>query len=115
MSIKFCEQCNNMLFPTVNEEGELKYACASCGHKETADTFKVFTHVLREKSGAAESSMPYEIVLDPTYPRTKQKPCPLCNQREAVFFQLGSSSSDSDALSLWFVCCNSECRHRWKQ
>ena len=53
-----------------------------------------------------------DVAHDPTLPRTEESPCPVCEHREAVFFQSQSTNPD-EGMKLYYVCCNDECGHRW--
>lgn len=54
-----------------------------------------------------------DVALDPTLPRTTAV-CEKCQGKEAVYFQSTSNKPD-EAMSLYFVCCNPACAHRWKE
>ena len=50
-----------------------------------------------------------DVTADPTLPRTKGVKCGKCGHGEAVFFQ-STSRQDTEGMTLFFVCCNSECQ-----
>lgn len=52
-----------------------------------------------------------DVTADPTLPRTKGVKCGKCGHGEAVFFQ-STSRQDTEGMTLFFVCCNSECQVR---
>ncbi|KAL9249538.1 DNA-directed RNA polymerases II, IV and V subunit 9B-like protein [Drosera capensis] len=53
-----------------------------------------------------------DVAADPTLPRTKSVRCAQCNHGEAVFFQ--ATSRGEEDMTLFFVCCNPNCGHRWR-
>ncbi|XP_021835002.1 DNA-directed RNA polymerases II, IV and V subunit 9B isoform X3 [Spinacia oleracea] len=53
-----------------------------------------------------------DVAADPTLPRTKSVRCTQCNHGEAVFFQ--ATSRGEEGMTLFFVCCNPSCGHRWR-
>lgn len=55
-------------------------------------------------------AMHYDVVLDPTLPRTYNYTCPHCNTQEAVYYQSPVGKND-EALVLVFVCV--QCSHKW--
>ena len=52
--------------------------------------------------------------MDPTLPRTRDVECKKCHNHEAVFFNAQSKNPD-EAMSLVFVCTNSDCKAFWKR
>ncbi|CAF5206491.1 unnamed protein product, partial [Rotaria magnacalcarata] len=55
-----------------------------------------------------------DVVSDPTLPRTTDHPCPKCHSSDAVFFQAQSARSE-DRMTLYYVCRNQHCLHRWTE
>lgn len=112
VGIKFCSECNNMLYPKEDKERKkLKYACRNCEWKTTADNNCVYvnkiTHEVDELARIVS-----DVIHDPTLPRTKDHPCPNCHHKEAVFFQ-GQSRRAEDDMRLYYVCTNNRCTHKW--
>lgn len=112
VGIKFCQECNNMLYPKEDKEHrKLLYACRNCDHKEVANNSCVYvnkiTHEVDELARIVS-----DVIHDPTLPRTKDHPCPTCEHKEAVFFQ-GQSRRSEDDMRLYYVCTNSACTHKW--
>lgn len=52
----------------------------------------------------------FDVVRDPTMPRTYNATCPSCSKREAVYYQSPVGRND-EALVLVFVCAN--CSQTW--
>ncbi|KAL9352289.1 hypothetical protein Peur_054969 [Populus x canadensis] len=64
--------------------------------------------VLKEvHHSVAEKTQVLHVAADPTLPRTKAATCTVCKHPEAVFFQATSRT-------LFFVCCNPNCSHTWR-
>ena len=49
--------------------------------------------------------------MDPTMPR-KKIICPKCSFDEAAF--LITSDKEDTKIELYYICCNPECDHFWK-
>lgn len=118
MPVRFCGQCNNMLYPKENtqkrragEGRELVYACRNCDHKESVEVPRdpVYRNVLVH-SAAEKMAMTYEVTADPTLPRTYSAQCSNCNCTEAVYYQSPVGKND-EALVLVFVCVG--CGKTW--
>lgn len=112
VGIKFCSECNNMLYPKEDKERKkLLYACRNCDWKTNADNNCVYvnkiTHEVDELARIVS-----DVIHDPTLPRTKDHPCPNCGHKEAVFFQ-GQSRRAEDDMRLYYVCTESACVHKW--
>ncbi|KAJ1761611.1 DNA-directed RNA polymerase II core subunit rpb9 [Coemansia sp. RSA 1822] len=112
-SIKFCHECSNMLYPRVNPEfRQLMFACRNCSFEEIADNSCVFRHeVLHTPS--EKTMVITDLGSDPTLPRTNDVPCPKCNGSQAVYFQSQSRHAET-RMTLYYVCCNTKCQHRWQ-
>ncbi|KAI9350449.1 hypothetical protein BD770DRAFT_394523, partial [Pilaira anomala] len=52
-----------------------------------------------------------DLSTDPTLPRANVQ-CPRCGNPEAVFFQSSSRRADAK-MTLFYVCGNKGCAHRW--
>ncbi len=64
------------------------------------------------KLSSDEAQLIPDVAADPSLPRTRQQLCPKCQHREAVFFQSRARRADT-AMTLYYVCCNPQCGHRW--
>ncbi|CDF35768.1 unnamed protein product [Chondrus crispus] len=118
MPVKFCSNCNNMLYPRENTKElrrtgkkELIYSCRNCFAVQVIQVpneavYKnVVVHTAEEKM-----SITYDVSLDPTLPRTFSAKCPDCSGSEAVYFQSPVGKND-EALVLVFVCVT--CSKQW--
>ncbi|KAJ2157665.1 DNA-directed RNA polymerase II core subunit rpb9 [Coemansia sp. RSA 552] len=116
-SIKFCQDCSNMLYPRVDQENRrLMFACRNCNFEEVADNNCVFRHEVLHTPRQVDNEKTMVITdlgSDPTLPRTTEVPCPKCGGHQAVFFQSQSRHIDT-RMTLYYVCCNTKCQHRWQ-
>lgn len=93
----------------------LVYHCRSCMKKEAIEEMKdpVHSNIVVDTS-RENSKMNYNVVLDPTLPRTYIAKCrnqeKECSCTEAVYYQSPIGKHD-EALILVFVCVN--CETRW--
>ncbi|KAH9374671.1 hypothetical protein HPB48_018765 [Haemaphysalis longicornis] len=108
VGIKFCQECNNMLYPKEDKENRvLLYACRNCDYQQEADNNCIYVNKIT-----------HEVELSRTwyttrrFPRTEDHTCPKCGHREAVFFQAQSRRAE-DEMRLYYVCTNTNCTHRW--
>ncbi|GMH19915.1 hypothetical protein Nepgr_021756 [Nepenthes gracilis] len=111
-TMKFCRECNNILYPKEDRENKiLLYACRNCDHQEAADSNCVYRNEIHHAVGERTQVL-QDVAADPTLPRTKSVRCTQCNHGEAVFFQ--ATSRGEEGMTLFFVCCNPNCGHRWR-
>uniref|UniRef100_A0A915JBY8 TFIIS-type domain-containing protein n=1 Tax=Romanomermis culicivorax TaxID=13658 RepID=A0A915JBY8_ROMCU len=114
VGIKFCPECNNMLYPKEDKENRiLLYACRNCEHKQAADNPCIYVNKLMREIDELTQIVP-DVIHDPTLPKTQDHPCPRCSHREAVFFQAQSIRAE-DEMRLYYVCTNQSCTHRWTE
>jgi DNA-directed RNA polymerase II subunit RPB9 len=105
--MRFCRECNNMLYPTENRDTKsLKFICKNCNFSEleeiqSEETSCVYRNDIRLKQLAI--IIDPCITEDPTYSRTKNFPCPNCGHNEAIFFQ--NPNTNDTGMKLIFVCC----------
>jgi len=113
VGIKFCPECNNMLYPKEDKETRvLLYACRNCDYKQVADNNCIYVNKITHEVDEITQIVP-ELVCDPTLPRTDHQ-CPACGHREAVFFQAYSRRAE-DEMRLYYVCTSSSCNHKWNE
>ncbi|KAL5198583.1 hypothetical protein ABZP36_002095 [Zizania latifolia] len=111
-ALKFCGQCNNMLYPREDKEmRHLIYACQTCEHQEVATDTCLYKRVIRKPSGEPKDILK-DAATDPSLPRTRSVKCFNCNHPEAAFFQAPTKGERN--LTLFFICCNPSCGHRWR-
>ncbi|XP_031564815.1 DNA-directed RNA polymerase II subunit RPB9-like [Actinia tenebrosa] len=111
VGIKFCQECNNMLYPKEDKENKiLLYACRNCDYQQESDNTCIYvnkiTHEVNEMTQIVG-----DVVADPTLPRTDDHECKQCGNRESVFFQ--SQSIKADQMILYYVCTSPDCGFKW--
>ncbi|CAF0963909.1 unnamed protein product [Adineta steineri] len=114
VGIKFCQECNNMLYPKEDKENRiLLYACRRCQHQQAADNPCIYVNKITHEIDEL-TQIVTDVISDPTLPRTADHPCPKCRVADAVFFQAQSARSE-DRMTLYYVCRNQHCLHRWTE
>jgi len=87
VGIKFCQECNNMLYPKEDKESrKLLYACRNCDYQQEADNMCIYVNKIQHDVDELTQIIG-DVIADPTLPRTEDHPCNKCGHREAVFFQ----------------------------
>ena len=115
IGIKFCKECNNMLYPKEDVANKrLVYACRNCGYDEIAKNNCVYVNNLDQNVNEL-SYINTDIIQDPTLPRSYTQICPKCKHRETVFFQSDIHKTTEHGMKLYYVCTNPDCCHRWTQ
>ncbi|KAL6066645.1 DNA-directed RNA polymerases II, IV and V subunit 9A, variant 2 [Balamuthia mandrillaris] len=103
-----------MLYPKEDKANKvLLYACRNCDHQEAAEMNCVYRNEIR-RNEVERTKLSHDVTADPTLPRTRSTKCAVCGGREAVFFQANTGDKD-EALALYFVCCDENCGHRWRE
>jgi DNA-directed RNA polymerase II subunit RPB9 len=113
-TMKFCIECNNLLYPREDRSGasrRLLYACRNCPYAEPAESNCVYINEIKAKS-IANIRISKETALDPALNRRKDITCrnENCGNGEAVFF-----ARSEENMELIFVCTNPDCNHHWLQ
>ncbi|XP_070377237.1 DNA-directed RNA polymerase II subunit RPB9 isoform X1 [Dermacentor albipictus] len=94
VGIKFCQECNNMLYPKEDKENRvLLYACRNCDYQQEADNNCIYVNKITHEVDEL-TQIVSDVVHDPTLPRTEDHTCPKCGHREAVFFQAQSRRAE---------------------
>ncbi|XP_045165556.1 DNA-directed RNA polymerase II subunit RPB9-like [Mercenaria mercenaria] len=114
VGIKFCKECNNMLYPKEDKESRnLLYACRNCDYQQIADNPCIYVNKITHEVDELTQIIG-DVIADPTLPRTEQHPCPRCSHKESVFFQSHSTRAE-EGMRLYYVCTNPQCVHRWTE
>ncbi|KAF5192297.1 Dna-directed rna polymerase subunit [Thalictrum thalictroides] len=79
--------------------------------KEAAENNCVYRNEIQHPVGERTQFL-QDVAADPTLPRTKSVQCSQCKHGEAVFFQ--ATARGEEGMTLFFVCCNPNCGHRWR-
>mmetsp|Transcript_16720 Transcript_16720/g.27659 ORF Transcript_16720/g.27659 Transcript_16720/m.27659 type:complete len:116 (-) Transcript_16720:132-479(-) len=110
--IKFCRECNNMLYPKEDKERKiLLFACRNCEHQEVADDPCVYRNDIVQPVDP-RTTVIADLSADPTLPRTKDVRCAKCDHREAVYITSVSKRAD-EGMKQFFIC--TACKYRWKE
>ncbi|XP_038817672.1 DNA-directed RNA polymerase II subunit RPB9-like [Salvelinus namaycush] len=114
VGIRFCQECNNMLYPKEDKENRiLLYACRNCDYQQEVDNICIYVNNISH-SLSLLSQIIADVSQDPTLPQTEDHPCPKCGHKVAVFFQSHSMKAE-DAMRLYYVCAAPHCGHRWTE
>uniref|UniRef100_A0A0R3S130 TFIIS-type domain-containing protein n=1 Tax=Elaeophora elaphi TaxID=1147741 RepID=A0A0R3S130_9BILA len=93
---------NNMLYPKEDKENrQLLYACRNCDHKQLSENPCIYVNKLMHEVDEL-TQIVADVVHDPTLPKTEDHPCPMCQGREAVFFQAQSRRAEEE-MRLYYV------------
>ncbi|XP_038066697.1 DNA-directed RNA polymerase II subunit RPB9-like [Patiria miniata] len=114
VGIRFCQECNNMLYPKEDKENKvLLYACRNCDYQQEATNNCVYVNKITHEVDEL-TQIVAEVVADPTLPRTQDHPCPQCKHKESVFFQSQTNRAE-EGMRLYYVCTSPNCGHRWTE
>ncbi|XP_071038988.1 DNA-directed RNA polymerase II subunit RPB9 [Parasteatoda tepidariorum] len=114
VGIKFCQECNNMLYPREDKENKvLLYACRNCDYQEVTTNNCIYVNKITHEVDEL-TQIVSDVIHDPTLPRTEDHVCPRCSHKESVFFQAQSRRAE-DEMRLYYVCTNPNCTHRWTE
>ncbi|TIC21115.1 cytochrome b5 [Wallemia mellicola] len=101
MSLKFCQNCNNLLYPREDRERRtLLFACRNCNFEESAVEARVYRNDLMRQS-KEEAGVTQDLGKDPTLPRTNIE-CPKCLSSQSVFFQDQSKRTET-RMTLFYM------------
>ena len=110
MSMRFCKECNNMLYPTENKENSLlKFECKICDYSETVEKNSQETNLVYRneiKLGQTAVKIDPNIINDSTYARTNNITCPKCGYHQAIYFQ--NPNINDPGMKLVLLCCNKD-------
>ena len=113
--MKFCQQCNNMLYSIEEREGQAFLKCRSCPYEEpiTKENPVVYEHDLQQDTSVQYSINPY-LRYDPTLPRFTNMVCPndTCTTRGSESNIVGIKLDSVNVL--WLYQC-AVCGVTWKQ
>ncbi|XP_057244497.1 DNA-directed RNA polymerase II subunit RPB9-like [Malurus melanocephalus] len=85
VGIRFCQECNNMLYPKEDKENRiLLYACRNCDYQQEADNSCIYVNKIT-----------HEVECSGEFPKFPQIP--------------------QDAMRLYYVCTAPHCGHRWTE
>ncbi|XP_023324130.1 DNA-directed RNA polymerase II subunit RPB9 [Eurytemora carolleeae] len=105
VGIRFCQECNNMLYPKV------KFFSI---YLKIINVKLCMSHVLSWVISHVSLFTCLSKILKLSFPRSEDHPCPKCRHREAVFFQSDTIKAAAE-MRLYYVCTNQTCHHRWTE
>eukprot|EP00037_Helgoeca_nana_P008327 m.74145 g.74145 ORF g.74145 m.74145 type:complete len:217 (-) comp18869_c1_seq1:284-934(-) len=116
IGIKFCPECNNMLYPHENkDERVLMYRCQvdGCAYIEKSTSACIYINRMAQDVDTL-LLVNSDMASDPTLQHTsgRMEACPECDHDDAVFFQT-LANRDVSGMRLYFVCSNRSCGHAW--
>lgn len=113
VGIRFCQECNNMLYPKENKREQiLMYACRNCNFKQPADNPCVYVQRIVHEVDELNFIIA-DVAQDPTLPK-QEKECAskTCNAQQVVYFQSHSTKAEQ-GMRLYYVCTT--CGHKWTE
>ena len=114
--MKFCKQCDNMLyFKMKEEENKLYYYCRKCGDEEVIEKTELIKDVTYEKKQNKIVNVNKNIKYDPTIPHIKNMNCPnescLSNKsdvkKDIIYYRY-----NEDDIKYIYMCVN--CDTMWE-
>lgn len=113
--MKFCKQCNNMLYNIEERDGKAYTKCRSCPYEEeiTKENPVIYEHNLQQDTSVQYSINPY-LKHDPTLPRFTNLVCPntTCPTRGGPSNIVGIKLDPVNVA--WLYQC-AQCGATWKQ
>ena len=113
-TIKFCEDCNNMLYPYCDDDS-LTYKCQAtrCNYfvkikNQNPESNRVSVReFLKEKHIIIDP----EFCFDPTMPRERVN-CVKCGSNKACY--MISTDIEDTKIQKIFICASEKCQHFWR-
>jgi DNA-directed RNA polymerase subunit M/transcription elongation factor TFIIS len=119
--MKFCDQCDNMMYMKINDENKnkLNYYCRSCGFEDTTLTeqgFCVLDTQIQKKEQKFNHIVNKYTKLDPTLPRVYNMKCPCetCKtntEKASEPTEIIYMRYDDDNLKYIYICPS--CDYYW--
>ena len=113
--MKFCKECNNMLYSIEEREKKAFLKCRSCAYEEevTKENRVVYEHDLQQNTSIQHSINPY-LKYDPTLPRFTNMVCPndTCSTHNKESNIVGIKLDPINVA--WMYQC-AACGTTWKQ
>ena len=122
-TIRFCQDCNNMLYPQLEEninieDAKLVYKCETmnCNYQKIIDSRCRKQNLISKKeySKAKHLIIDPEFSFDPTMPIDKIE-CSKCGHPEACYFLSTGSTETDDVMKKIYICASQKCSHIWHQ
>merc|ERR1711998_510011 len=116
LSMNFCRECNNMLYPKEKrEERTLYLTCRHCGFEDLAEERRVYRNEIKRSADQtiAPAHSVRDLPKDPALPHSNSVPCGKCGGHETVYFT-ASGAAREQSMALYFVCANPQCANMWR-
>jgi DNA-directed RNA polymerase subunit M/transcription elongation factor TFIIS len=116
----FCSECENLLYPTLAENNELRWLCRACHHDERHDDIRLVYQInmRKEVTGGVGGELDENVkkmlakfAHDPTVTRSTTERCPKCHEVKLAFF-INPLEQPLHDMSLFCACAN--CSHVYK-
>eukprot|EP00466_Bigelowiella_natans_P016557 jgi/Bigna1/87355/estExt_fgenesh1_pg.C_190144 len=116
--VRLCQECKHLLYPKNGNSynRELFFYCKNCRVKtpsrNTIEENLIYENDLSTSKGQMDVAPLFhkDLTLDPALPRRRDIPCPKCEGKDIKYF-----CPFKETMAIYFVCCNTECNHYWKQ
>lgn len=108
--MKFCPECNNLLY--IVEEEELYNKCKNCGYQEKLNEKVIMTKIYKKGEYKGTGIEQY-LINDPSYAHTTHQPCPNkdCESKKDISLQDAIILSEGKRLEATYIC--TVCSHKW--
>ncbi len=125
--MKFCQNCNFMLYIKLTENNKLAYKCKQCGFEKEHLPDDIDNCIYSKDYKINELSYTWmvnpDLCYDPTLPRVGNIPCPNDKQdKDGVFLCPTKNKTkpneviyvqfDKKNLKYFYMCCH--CKSTWK-
>ncbi|RCV39511.1 hypothetical protein SEVIR_8G240100v4 [Setaria viridis] len=87
--------------------------CTPAVLQEVSDSNCVYRNVVDHAAGEFTQALFEDVASDPAPPRARSVRFAACGHGEAFFF-FQATVRGEERVSLFFVCCNPSCGHRWR-
>merc|ERR1711874_380690 len=116
-TIRFCKECNNMLYPR-DCAGKLGFFCiaSGCNHYTVIDKPDCeIQNLVSYKNFSKEENndICFEYIEDLTMQRDYDTPCDKCGHKESVFYM--DDNIDQSQVLLMHICTAPNCYHHWQK
>lgn len=115
--MKFCEQCSNMLYVTINKERQLVHYCKCCGYKTvetdlTKSVCIIDDNKINDSTKYSQYINPW-LKYDPCLPRVNNIQCPdrECSKPKDAENEVIYIKYDATNMRYIYNCCH--CNHFW--
>jgi len=112
--MKFCKICDNMLYMTFNDTGEITLQCRNCCNEDNS----ILSDSCLYQNHSDETLLYLKSLVnrftpqDPTLPHSQTITCPTCQGspvRDVVYLKYNKKE-----MKYLYMCCNPSCLTVWK-